>query len=174
MFKIIAFSSIPPSISALYGVFTSNFKLALNSAYTIFLIAAFVLLHKKAHIFKISTRNSFIIFILLSIFLGRALNFYALVPQWDKLLHFLSGFLFAQAGKEIYLKLGGNKQNKAVLNYFALFSAFSAATLWEIWEFASDKILNTNAQNNSLDDTMYDIVAGSVGGIIKVIYNIFL
>ena len=47
-------------------------------------------------------------------------------------------------------------------------SAFSAAGLWEIWEFAGDKLLGTTSQNASLDDTMYDIILGSVSAIIKV------
>lgn len=172
MYKFPVFAALIPAISALYGVFATQYQIALNSAYTLLLIAVFWLIHKKFPVFKIRTYSSFIIFILLSVFLGRALSLYALIPYWDKILHFLSGFIFAQAGKEIYLKLDGNKKSKALLNTFALLSAFSIAALWEIWEFATDKILNTNAQNGSLDDTMYDITMGSLSGIIKVFYDI--
>jgi uncharacterized membrane protein YjdF len=173
MYKFTFFSAIIPAGFALYGIFTMQYEIALNSAYTLFLIGAFWLIHKKFPVFKISTHSSLVVFILLSVFLGRTLGMYSVVPHWDKLLHFLSGFIFAQAGKEIYVKLDGNKQkSKALLNSFALLSAFSIAGLWEIWEFASDKILNTNAQNGSLNDTMYDIIAGSLSAIIKVAYDI--
>ena len=172
MYKFTVFAVFIPAVLSLYGFFTMQYGLALNSAYALFLIAVLWLIHKKFPVFKISTYSSFIIFILLSVFLGRALSLYALIPYWDKILHFLSGFIFAQVGKEIYLKLGGNKKSKALLNIFALLSAFSIAALWEIWEFATDKILNTNAQNGSLDDTMYDITMGSLSGIIKVFYDI--
>ncbi len=172
MYKFTVFSAIIPGIFTLYGIFTTQYEIALNSAYTLLLIGALFLIHKKFSVFKSSTYNSFVIFILLSVFLGRTLGMYASIPYWDKLLHFLSGFIFAQTGKEIYAKLDGNKKSKALLISFALLTAFSIAGLWEIWEFASDKILNTNAQNGSLDDTMYDIIAGSLGGIIKVVYDI--
>lgn len=172
MYKITIFSAIIPSVLALYSIFKMQHNVALNSAYTLLLIGALWLIHKKFPIFKTSTYNSFVIFILLSVFLGRTLGMYAAIPYWDKLLHFLSGFIFAQAGKEIYVKLNGNKKSKTLLNSFALLSAFSIAALWEIWEFSSDKILNTNAQNGSLDDTMYDIIAGSLSAIIKVAYDI--
>lgn len=171
MYKFTVFAAIIPAVFALYAVFTTQYEIALNSAYTLLLIGALLLFHKKFPVLKSSTYSSFVIFILLSVFLGRTLNMYAVVPYWDKLLHFLSGFIFAQAGKEVYVKLGG-KKNKALLNSFALLTAFSIAGLWEIWEFASDKILNTNAQNDSLNDTMYDIIAGSLSAIIKVVYDI--
>ena len=172
MYKFTGFLAILPAVFTLYGVFTVQYEIALNSAYTLLLIGVLWLIHKKFPIFKISTHSSLVIFILLSVFLGRALGMYAIVPHWDKLLHFLSGFIFAQAGKEIYLKLDANKKSKALLNSFALLTAFSVAGLWEILEFTSDKILNTNAQNGSLDDTMYDIIAGSLSAIIKVVYDI--
>lgn len=171
MYKFTVFSAIIPAVFTLYGIFTTQFEIALNSAYTLLLIGALWLSDKKFSVFKVSTYNSFIIFILLSVFLGKTLGMYASIPYWDKLLHLLSGFIFAQAGKEICVKLDGNKKSKALLNSFALLTAFSIAGLWEIWEFASDKILNTNAQNGSLDDTMYDIIVGSLSAIIKVVYD---
>lgn len=173
MHKIAVFSAVIPAAMALYGFCKPQFGLALNSLYTVLLISVVGFVHKIFPVFKVSTFSSFIIFVLLSAFLGRTFNLYATIPCWDKLLHLLSGIISAQAGKEIYLKLGGSQKGKAtLLSSFALLSAFSIAGLWEIWEFASDAILKTNAQNASLDDTMYDIIAGSVGGIIKIFYDI--
>ena len=117
MYKFTVFSAIIPSIFTLYGVFTMQYEIALNSAYTLLLIGALWLIHKKFPVFKSSTYISFVIFILLSLFMGRTLNMYARVPYWDKLLHFLSGFIFAQAGKEIYAKLGGNKKKQSLTKH---------------------------------------------------------
>lgn len=168
MFKITLFSVIFPAVFSLYSFATMKYSIALTSLLTAVLIIAFWFVYKKYPVFKLVTYNSFIIFIALSLFAGKALGLYSLIPYWDKLLHFLSGFIFAQIGREIYLNLGGNQKNKILFYIFSLLFAFSIASFWEIWEFTGDKILNTTSQNGSLDDTMYDIILGSLSGIIKV------
>ena len=46
-----------------------------------------------------------------------------------------------------------------------LFS-IAAAGVWEIWEFSTDMLFGFHSQNNSLIDTMMDIICGSIMGII--------
>ena len=142
-----------------------------NSLLTVVLITLFIFVHKKAPVFKTGTFYSIIIFILLSVFLGRTLNFYERVPHWDKMLHFLSGFIIASAGKEIYIKIKGDMGNKLLLNLFVLFFAVAVAGLWEIYEFTGDSIFGTEFQNNSLADTMTDIIAGSVSALMYLIFQ---
>ncbi|MBE7031646.1 MAG: DUF2238 domain-containing protein [Ruminococcaceae bacterium] len=134
-------------------------------------IFAGVLVNAKFRVFTFKTCIAFSLLLILSVFCGRTLNFYATVPYWDKVLHFESGFIFARAGKELYLRLGGSLEKKWLSLCFSLFAAISAAAIWEIWEFAGDSLFGLTSQNNSLQDTMLDIILGSVSG---AIYSLFL
>ncbi len=137
------------------------------------IIATFagILVNAKFRVFSFKTCIAFSLLLVLSVFLGGALHFYETVPYWDKALHFLSGFIFARAGKEIYFRLGGNRGHKWLLVCFSLLFAISAAAFWEMWEFAGDSLFGLTSQNNSLQDTMLDIILGSLSG---VIYSLFL
>ena len=132
------------------------------------------LLNAKFRLFSFKTFIAFSALLILSVFFGRALNFYAAVPYWDKFLHFASGFIFARSGRELYLRLGGSSEKKCLLLCFSLFSAISAAALWEIWEFAGDSLFGLSAQNNSLRDTMLDITLGSASGLIQILLCFFI
>lgn len=55
---------------------------------------------------------------------------------------------------------------------FCLLCAFSAAGLWEVWEFLGDTFFGFNGQVGSLYDTMTDIIAGSLGGIFSAVFLI--
>ena len=170
MFKI---SSISVSASAvmllIYGLFAKENVIISGSITATLLISVFYFISRKITIISKNTLSLYVIFILLSVLLGRSLNFYGLVFGWDKLLHFLSGFVLVKSADEIYLKLGGKKENKILYNIFLLCFAASFAALWEIWEFSGDKIFKTTAQNNSLADTMLDIIMGTSGGAIMVV-----
>ena len=49
---------------------------------------------------------------------------------------------------------------------FSIFFAMAVAGGWEIWEFTTDQLLGFASQNNSLIDTMLDIICGTVMGVI--------
>ena len=109
-----------------------------------------------------------IVFIFLSMYLGKIINFYRFFPNWDKFLHLTSGPILALIGYIIYLNLTDKtiikRINPAIGILFALFFSVACAGLWEVFEFTSDNIFGLNAQNGSLVDTMWDIICGSVGG----------
>ncbi|MBQ4110103.1 MAG: hypothetical protein IJC74_04395 [Clostridia bacterium] len=132
-------------------------------------IAAVFLIRKYTRIFTPYTFYASIVFILLSLLLGKAFHFYEIIPFWDLLLHFISGFITAPIGKQAYFNLKGDVKNLRLMLTFTLLFAVTLAAGWEIYEFAIDSLLNTNAQNGSLSDTMWDIIAGSVSGVIYVI-----
>ena len=46
--------------------------------------------------------------------------------------------------------------------------AIACAGAWEIWEFTTDSLFGLTAQNG-LEDTMYDIICGTVGAIIVTV-----
>ena len=157
----IFFYTLFPLIFFIYSLFSKNFSAMLNSALTLGIIILFFIFVKKKKIFQEKTCHFIVIFILLSLFLGKALNFYHIIPYWDRILHFLSGFLTAKMGFEIYIKLKGNTINKTLTILFCILFASACASVWEIWEFFSDILFKTNAQNNSLNDTMWDIILGT-------------
>ena len=83
-------------------------------------------------------------------------------------MHFLSGFITAPIGKQVYINLKGDVKKRRLMLVFALLFAISLAAGWEIYEFTIDSLLKTNSQNGSLSDTMWDIIAGSVSAVIYV------
>ena len=167
--KFVILSLFAPFTVLVFSLFSKQYQTALNSLCTILCIVIIVIAQKIFSLFTIKTYLAIIIFILLSVFIGRTLNAYSLVPHWDKALHFLSGFLFAVIGKEIYIKLSGNSKNRWLMFFFSLLFAISAAGLWEIYEFTGDTLFGMSAQNNSLRDTMLDMILGSFSAFLTTI-----
>lgn len=142
-----------------------NYILVLLSVLAVFI------LKKHTRIFTGYTFYASIIFIALSLLFGKEFSFYEIIPFWDLLLHFLSGFITAPIGKQVYTNLKGDVKKRRLMVIFALLFAISLATGWEIYEFTIDSLLKTNSQNGSLSDTMWDIIAGSVSAVIYVFFK---
>ncbi len=126
--------------------------------------------YRKFRLISKGTYVALLIFIFLSVFSGRVLGIYALIPYWDKVLHFLSGFLLVLVGKDLLFKLG-KAPSRLFYLLFLLFFALSGAMLWEIYEFTLDALLGTNSQNASLSDTMWDMIAGSCGTLLSILFS---
>ena len=105
-----------------------------------------------------------------AIYLGNVWDLYRIIPIYDKLLHLLSGVIIAIIGFVLFLYLNNGNIKEDFNTYFAvIFSiifSIAAAGLWEIWEFSTDMLFGFHSQNNSLIDTMMDIICGSIMGII--------
>ena len=105
-----------------------------------------------------------------AIYLGNVWDLYRIIPIYDKLLHLLSGVIIAIIGCVLFLYLNNGNIKGDFNTYFAvIFSiifSIAAAGLWEIWEFSTDMLFGFHSQNNSLIDTMMDIICGSIMGII--------
>lgn len=108
------------------------------------------------------------VFLVMSLFLGKVLNFYHIIPHWDKILHAFSGFILYPWGVFLYLKLNGEGNNRLLKVALALLFSISCALLWEVWEFTGDRLFGLNSQNNSLKDTMLDMIMGCMGAVISV------
>ena len=155
-----------------YGLITSNMHYISSAALTLVSIVVIEIF------FKICTVKippiisiSIYIFVFLSMNLGKSLNFYG-VPYWDKLLHHTSGLLLAFIGMLILWSLNakGKELHPAVIIAFVLIFSIASAGVWEIWEFTTDSLFGLTAQNNSLNDTMWDIICGTIGGSIVCIF----
>lgn len=113
-----------------------------------------------------------LIFIFLSMYLASVWNFYS-ISNYDKFLHLLSGAVIALIGYVLFIYLTTENSRKEInpltaVIFVVIFSTAIAGT-WEIWEFTTDSIFGFQAQNNSLVDTMWDIICGSIVGIITSI-----
>lgn len=106
-------------------------------------------------------------FVFFSMYLANVMGFYS-IPNYDKILHLISGVLLAFYGLILYIFLCGNKENETMrpigMVVFSLIFAIACAGTWEMWEFTTDHLFGLSAQNNSLQDTMWDIICGTIGG----------
>ncbi|MCL1916902.1 MAG: hypothetical protein FWG14_01095 [Peptococcaceae bacterium] len=131
-------------------------------------------------------------FLYCAIYLGEVRNFYYNVPHWDTILHTFSGVALGALGFSIVSLL--NKSESVAFSLspifvaiFAFCFALALGTLWEMYEFIVDSILNTNMQKYALEsgepligqealaDTMKDLIVDAIGAfIISVIGYISL
>lgn len=128
-------------------------------------------------IFKVRLPASFqftyVAFIFLSMFSGEVLRLYARIWPWDAGIHFLSGILIS-FGILLWLRrLLQNKQRVRMtvwLQYLFVFAlSVAVATVWEMVEFASDRLFGTKSQDNSLVDTMFDVLLGTGGTLLLLL-----
>ena len=92
-----------------------------------------------------------ILFIFAAEFLGEINNFYTLVPWWDTMLHTVSGVILGLIGFMLVYVLNENERVTVHLSpvficFFAFCFAVAAGAIWEIFEFAGDRLLGMNMQ----------------------------
>ena len=168
--KLTILSCIFPVAAAVYGIIKAEYGIALNSAFTVVCLWSFYFADRKFRFFSGKIYTSVLVFILLSVFSGRCLGLYNLIPYWDRTLHFLSGFIIVISGKSLFRKLNGKTEQKCLMKVFSFLTGVSAAGLWEIFEFSCDRLIGTVAQNNSLTDTMWDIILGTVSAAVTIFF----
>lgn len=97
---------------------------------------------------------------------------YDFVPHWDKILHFLSGFLFAVLGTAVYFscKPGHRLEREDAFNasLYTWMFAMMSAVLWEIWEYLVSQFGADPQQvaATGVGDTMQDMIVCTLGGLI--------
>lgn len=123
----------------------------------------------------IGARLFYTVFIFSAQWLGSYRGFYGHLFFWDVLLHATSGVFIGYVALVILVSLDRDytlfKQNKrSVIIAFILAVGIAAAGIWEMIEFTGDTFLKTNAQLGSLQDTMEDIICGTLGTCVFAIY----
>ncbi|MGL5417209.1 MAG: hypothetical protein ACRDAU_16195 [Clostridium sp.] len=136
---------------------------------TLFLISIIYpksFLKKSSIIYKITLG-----FIFLSMYLANVWNFYG-INHYDKFLHLTSGIILGFIALAFYMYMFDIKEKKDInctkLIIFTIMFLVAVAGLWEVWEFTTDSLFNLTAQNG-LDDTMWDIILGTLGGVVVLI-----
>ena len=92
-----------------------------------------------------------VLFIFAAEFLGEIKNYYYTISWWDTMLHLMSGVILALIGFMLVNAL--NKSDRITLQLTPLFVALFAFTfamasgaLWEIFEFAGDRLFHMDMQ----------------------------
>lgn len=112
----------------------------------------------------------YIIFIFLAQFLGSVVGLYSVIYWYDSFTHFLSGILTAFLGLSILNWFRKYDKNSISFNiFFILAFSLMAASMWEMFEFTSDRILSGDTQKvieTGVTDTMKDMIVAFLGAII--------
>ncbi|WDH76631.1 MULTISPECIES: hypothetical protein [Exiguobacterium] len=119
---------------------------------------------------------AYILFLFASQYLGSIVGLYG-NGWWDTFLHLLSGIFLAFLGFDFFSRLDDDLRTeipKRFLFVYIVVFSMAGAALWEMYEFTSDVFLNTTMQGNGNDDTMVDIIAGSIGGVLAAFFVVSL
>jgi uncharacterized membrane protein YjdF len=140
-------------------------------------------------IFKINLNSYSRILLTLLIFLaqclGTSLDFYDLFNSWDLIVHFISGIVMFFVGYDVISNLDKNhkeiKLNNKIIIIFSIFFALSVGSIWEMYEYSVDGILNLDTQRTgdlvgrmAIEDTMTDILSSTLGTLLTVITFIII
>ena len=113
------------------------------------------------------------VFVFFSSSLGSCANLYYYIPDYDTIIHFLSGIILAEGGKILAEKIIIKRElikDIIMLSLFALLFSCTCAAVWEIYEYTVDVTLGANMQG-SKENTMNDIIAGISGAFMYLIVN---
>lgn len=165
------------SLLAVTLIFNTVFQNG-SKIFRIILTAATILIIKiifSVTFFKKSKASytAILIFIFMTMYLGNVFDFYSLVSSYDKILHFSSGIIIGVIGLIVYAhftKEYMKKLNPKFMLLFIFIFCVALAGCWEIWEFTGDMLFGFQSQNNSLIDTMMDIICGTLGGVVSLLF----
>ncbi len=142
--------------------------------------------------FKIVIPSSMVIayaaFLYAAVYLGDIHRMYFIIPQWDTILHTLSGVMLGMLGFTLVSFLNKTDRVPVVLSpaFVAVFTfCFSVAlgALWEVYEFTMDQFLNMNLQRYALEhgadhigrtavvDTMTDLIVCCIGALVFAVIS---
>ncbi len=130
------------------------------------------------------------IFLYCAIYLGEVKDFFYLIPHWDTVLHGFSGGMLGALGFFLVAILNDAEKVKMHLSpffvcLFAFCFALTIGTLWEIYEFVGDGLLNMNMQKFALEDgtllvgraaladTMNDFIVDALSALVVTIIGYF-
>lgn len=162
-------------ICSIYFLIRGDMQRTLQPILIILVLTFIKVLINKSRI-PISTglRFSVLAFIFITMFFANEFKGYSFIPYLDKIEHLSSGVILFYIGSlilELINKNETNKLNVKTIILFSLFFAIAMAGVWEIYEFTTDRLFGLRSQNNSLVDTMGDIICGSIGALFTSIYT---
>ncbi|MBS4173035.1 membrane-spanning protein [Bacillus sp. FJAT-49736] len=133
------------------------------------------LLFLKENPFNIPTIFGYYLFLFCTTYLGSIASFYLHYKWWDSTLHLYKGILVGYIGITLF-KVFARKTirgeiSRMIIFLFVVSLAVLASILWEIYEFLGDQFVTHTMQRGGNTDTMLDLLAGLVGGLIIAMYG---
>jgi len=121
------------------------------------------------------------LFVVLTLFLGSAADFYYKYWWWDMVLHTGSGFLLGIIGfLAVFLLNHTDRIPKGITPFFLCFFAVTFAVflgvVWEIFEFVVDTLspaTNMQSRETGVVDTMQDLIVDTLGAVIVAVIGWF-
>lgn len=118
-----------------------------------------------------------IAFVFAALFLGETRGYYGRFWWWDILLHTTSGGLLGIFGVLLVYVLNETPRvdlhmRPGFVAFFAFCFAVAVGGLWEIFEFAMDRVFAMNMQKamlgdpSGLTDTMWDLIVDALGALL--------
>jgi len=112
-------------------------------------------------------------FIFVSVGLGTFSGGYQ-INHFDDFLHVTSG-IWIGYGAWLFMKMMIHENvlaqiSKMFIAIYIIIFALAVAGLWELAEFAGDKLFHFTAQGRDPSDTMYDMIDGLIGGIVTALF----
>lgn len=123
-----------------------------------------------------------IAFVFAALFLGEVRGYYTRFWWWDSALHASSGLLLGLVGFLLVYLLNeieeiGVHMRAGFVAFFAFLFALGVGALWELFEFAMDRLFGTDMQKTMLDDpsgltdTMFDLLIDAAGALVIALYG---
>jgi uncharacterized membrane protein YjdF len=117
-----------------------------------------------------------LVFVYAALFLGEVRGYYQRFWWWDIALHASSGLLLGLVGFLLVHVLNESERidlhmRPRFVALFAFLFAVAVGALWEIFEFAMDRIFGLNMQKpmfgdpSGLTDTMWDLILDAAGAL---------
>ena len=118
-----------------------------------------------------------VLFVFATLFLGEVRDYYERFWWWDMALHGTAGLLCGFLGFMIVYMLNEDRHvdlhmRPSFVALFAFFFAIGIGGLWEIFEFAMDRMFGMTMQKptpgdpSGLTDTMHDLIINAVGAAV--------
>ena len=109
-------------------------------------------------------------YVILSAYVGSAVGVYKMNTWYDKIMHFLSGYIACYVGLIIATRTVSKKAHPWFVLLVCIMFSFSCACVWEIIEYSCDTLLGTTMQGPHIvdgvplvTDTMLDMLVAFVG-----------
>lgn len=153
-----------------YGIFKFNSDRILTYLAVIpVALAPLVLVKSK---FKLGVKElcGYYIFVFMAYFIGCVSNLYNTTEWYDIFVHFCSGVFSFFVGLFIIDRLDIGSNNLLFRIFFSFLVVMAGASLWELFEFGADTLLDMNLQHSSdtgVMDTMIDVLVAFIGGTLS-------
>ncbi len=157
-------------VTAIYALLTkTSYVMIFVSCLLPFII--FYILYKLKIKLTYSLKNIILIFIYFSSLVGSGLYGYRL-PYFDKIIHFMSGFLFTEIGYILWKY--HMKEEKLMFYFINMFNA-SIALLWEFYEYFLFVFFKYDAikHQSGIHDTLTDMLLACRAGLLlsSILYD---